>query len=343
MNRRSNLIGLFVATLVVFLPSATSARAGDGAGGYLEAKGAVAPGGVSSSQTKADTTGVVTRTGNARYVAVPARGAALIERIDPSGGQVVRKSLVTGGFTIPTVAIDGSLSGLSADGSRLALVQPLTTFPQAVTRLRVLNTTSLRTDNEIALRGSYSFDAISPNGRLLYLIQYTSPPNPTRYLVRAYDVTAGHMLSKPVIDPSEGGRPMTGRPITRVTSPDGRWAYTLYDGSDEGPFIHALDTSRHRAVCVDLGSISLPKNLSVFRLAVSPDGGQITVLGRGAEPVATVYTGTFEVTRATTSTANGGGVPWLLAAPIALAACITATGIVLLRRRRGGRLAAGGA
>ncbi len=196
---------------------------------------------------------------------------------------------------------------------------------------------------QIALRGSYTFDAISPNGRLLYLIQYSSPPDPTRYLVRAYDVAAGHMLSKPVIDPSEGGRPMTGRPITRVTSPDGRWAYTLYDGSDEGPFIHALDTSDHRAVCVDLDGISLPRNLSVFRLTVSSDGGQLTVLGRGAEPVAAVDTRTFEVTRATASTGSGGGVPWLVVAPIALAACLTATGLALLRRRRGRRLAAGGA
>jgi hypothetical protein len=222
----------------------------------------------------------------------------------------------------------------------------LQTFPQAETKLDVLNATSLHSLQKISLRGSFSFDAISPDGGLLYLIQYTSPVDPTRYLVRAYDVAAGRLLHEPVVDPTETGRPMTGRPITRTMSPDGRWAYTLYDGSDEGPFIHALDTARHRAVCVDLDSIALPRSLSGFRLSASRDANELTVLDRRDEPLAAMDTQTFEISKATTqatgATSRGGGVPWLLIAFVA-ALATGASAVWLARRRRRHGLAAGDA
>ena len=49
---------------------------------------------------------------------------------------------------------------------------------------------------------------------------------------------------------------MRGQPLTRATSPDGRWAYTLYDGAGKEPFIHALDTSTRSARCIDLDAAS---------------------------------------------------------------------------------------
>ena len=42
----------------------------------------------------------------------------------------------------------------------------------------------------------------------------------------------------------------SGLPISRVTSHDGSWAYTLYGGPHE-TFIHALDTLNAGAVCID--------------------------------------------------------------------------------------------
>ena len=54
---------------------------------------------------------------------------------------------------------------------------------------------------------------------------------------------------------------MTGKPVTRAMSPNGQWAYTLYQGSDEGPFVHALDTSGRSAKCIDLDGLNLPTNL----------------------------------------------------------------------------------
>ena len=45
---------------------------------------------------------------------------------------------------------------------------------------------------------------------------------------------------------------MAGYPMTREVSADGRWHYTLYNGTEGHPFIHALDTTGPRAKCIDL-------------------------------------------------------------------------------------------
>jgi hypothetical protein len=348
MRRRSAVIAaLLSATLAaLFACTATaSAKGPPDANRYLEAKGVVNPSALPGGGPSGGRTEILSKSGDARYVTLPADASSVLLRIDTADGKVTASRLVRDGFTIPTVAIDRSASGLSADGRRLALVQPLRTFPQAETKLDVLNTTSLRSLEKISLRGSFSFDAISPDGGLLYLIQYTSPVDPTRYLVRAYDVAGSRLLHQPVVDPTEAGRPMTGRPITRAMSPDGRWAYTLYDGSDEGPFIHALDTARHRAVCVDLDSIALPRSLSGFRLSASGDANELTILDRRDEPLAAMDTQTFEISKATAQTtgaSGGGGMPWLLIASVATLAT-GASALWLAQRRRRHGLAAGDA
>ena len=65
---------------------------------------------------------------------------------------------------------------------------------------------------------------------------------------------------------------MRGQPLSRAMSPDGRWAYTLYDGNGETPFVHALDTSRATARCIDLDAIGGDENLWRLRLACAATG-----------------------------------------------------------------------
>jgi len=113
----------------------------------------------------------------------------------------------------------------------LVLIQPCAGYPLAQTPLMVVDAQRLRTLQIAKLHGDFSFDAISPRGSLVYLIEYTSPTDPTRYRVRAYDLAANRLLSQPVVDPREQGEKMGGSPLTRATSPNGRWAYTLYDGA----------------------------------------------------------------------------------------------------------------
>ena len=45
---------------------------------------------------------------------------------------------------------------------------------------------------------------------------------------------------------------MAGYPVTRATTSTGGWVYTLYRQDNNYPFIHALDTVHHTAICVGL-------------------------------------------------------------------------------------------
>src|SRR4051812_28021788 len=317
---------------LVLLLAAPAALAKEG--GYLNEKGVVTPG-----QVQAPPRALVGPPGSGSvFVAQPTDDGTALARIDTQNNAAVRSRKVDLGFTIPTVAIDKTTSGLSADGKTLVLARPLSGLGQATTQFEVLNAESLRFREPISLRGTYSFDAISPDGNLVYLIQYTSPANPSHYLVRAYDLRAGHLLHAPVIDPSEAGQPMTGRPVTRVMGPSGQWAYTLYQGSKEGPFVHALDTSGHRAVCVDLDELNLPENLSGSHLAVSSTGDELTITRHGNE-LANVDTQTFAVSPPATG-GDGHGFPWVLIAVLALAAAAVA-GVTSRAVRRRRRLASG--
>ena len=167
---------------------------------------------------------------------------------------------------------------------------------------------------------------MSPDGRWLYLIQYTSPDDPLQYRVRALDSRSGRLDPKPIVDPREPGEAMNGHPLTRATSPDGRWAYTLYDGT-EHPFVHALDTANRSARCIDLDWLHGRKDLWAMRFAVSPDGGELRVHS-GEKTVALVDTGTWAA--ATGAERDDGWSPWVYVLPRRRAA----------RRVRAGRAAA---
>lgn len=241
--------------------------------------------------------GVLAPGDDARYVTLPAGRDTLVARVERDGGRVLRSLLVPGRFTIAAVAYDGSAAGLSADGRTLVLIRPRARFPRAQTVFAVLDAGRMRLRDTVTLRGDFSFDAISPSGSWLYLVQYLSPRDPTRYLVRLYDLRAGRLLPEPIIDPREVGNVMRGSPITRAASPDGRWAYTLYDGAGDHPFIHALDTVGLTARCIDLHELAAYPDLFELRLRGGGGGGGYTLtVVDGDELLAVVNTRTFSVT-----------------------------------------------
>jgi hypothetical protein len=275
----------------------------------------------------------------ARYVTLWAgpRGT-VVARVARNGGWIVRSRLLQGMFTIPAVAYDGSASGLSADGSELVLIQPRTSFPRARTSFAVFDARRLRLLKLLRLRGDFSFDAISPSGSRIYLIQYLSPKDATKYAVRAYDLRAGRLLPDPVVDPHEADEQMRGQPLSRAMSPDGRWAYTLYDGNGKTPFVHALDTSRATARCIDLDALKGNRYLWRLRLTIRGNGKQLAVRD-GSETELVVSTKTFAVRKPTAPTAapetrqeSSLTWPWAAGAS-ALALVVAAAGLVVATRR----------
>jgi hypothetical protein len=267
--------------------------------------------------------GVAAPGGTVRYLTVTVGKQTVVEATRRGGGQIVRMETWPGIGTIPAVAYDGSASGLSADRRTLVLIEPRTSFPRAETRLLVVDARTLRNADVVPLRGDFSFDAVSPNGSRIFLIHYTSATDPTRYEVRAYDVGTRRLLPRPIVDPRDATEKMRGNPLSRVMSPNGRFAYTLYDGGGH-PFVHALDTAGSSARCIDLEGIPAKTNLWALRLHLTGAGKVLTV-DRGSTSLVALDTRTWERPPAASSVrwwpiAVAFGLVLLLAAAITLAA-----------------------
>lgn len=227
-----------------------------------------------------------------RYVAVGAGRDTIVEVQHAGAGAPVSALRLSGRYGIPGVDYSGATTGLSADGRTLVLAELPQSTPPRTTRLVVLDTRRVAVRIRLALPGWSTVDAISPNGRWLYLIHYPSS-DISRYEVRAYDLVARRLLPKRVVDPRERGEAMTGFPVGRVMSGDGRWAYTLYLRPSGVPFIHALDTAGLRAVCVDLPSLG-NADMTTVHLGLPPGGGTLGVDVDGVTR-AVINTHTFAV------------------------------------------------
>jgi hypothetical protein len=280
-------------------------------------------------------TGVTVPGASERFFAIQAGRGTVVESVYRAGGLLQAHTTVPGAFTIPAVAQDGTTTGLSANAQTLVLVRPRLTYPQRRTRLAVLDAPSLHLRSTITLRGDFSVDAISPDGHSLYLIEYTTPGDPFAYAVRSLDLRSGRLDPGQIVDPRERDEAMHGLPISRAMSPDGRWAYTLYDGAGGGPFVHALDTKARAARCLDLPL--LPGGVDIAGLSLVMRGGQLQVRS-GIGPVAFIDRRTFAISRhdpakRAAAAPNGppsDGFPWGLGAAAAAAGAVA---LFVLRRR----------
>jgi len=276
-----------------------------------------------------------------RYVAFPGHGSTTLVKLRREDGVVLRHREIRGEHVVGAVAMDASTTGLSADGATLVLIDRRGARPQRVTHLVVVDTLTLRPTARLELLGDFSLDGISPDARRLYLIRYRAPrSNPLDYAVRAYDVPHRRLLPKPIVDARHPDEKMTGFPMTRALSADGRWAYTLYGGGDEN-FVHALDMGSGRAFCIDLEGLSADE-LAAMKLAVRK--GHVDLLNQAGEPVRRIDASTFKVTTPPQQAidlkpgarakdddgAPSDGFPWGLAAAVA---AVGAGALVLLRRR----------
>jgi len=219
-----------------------------------------------------DGAGITSPDGTLRYLAVNNGSKTILEALHVHDGTLMNWVWLNGVFAVP--AISWTATGVSADGKTLVL----TTYPwltRSATFL-VLRVPDLTTKRVVRLKGAWSFDAVSPNARTLYLIQGL----PGRYLVRAYDLRHGRLLERVIADRREKG-PMSGAPVTRAMSANGRWAYTLYLRGNGTGFVHALDTVGRAAVCVDLPWRAMDSWAWDARLWVSRDGRTLHLRQRG--------------------------------------------------------------
>lgn len=235
--------------------------------------------------------GVVAPDGKTRYVTLTTGRQTIVSFVRLPSGQVHQWRQLPGYFGVPVIALDGTTDGVSGDGRTLVLATP---SGGVTTEFALIDTKTLKL-RRITLRGTWSYDAISPDGSVLYLIQYATIAPAVSYRVRAYDLDARRLLSRAIVDAEIGERLMRGWSVTRRTSSDGRWAYTLYARAKKEPFVHALDTVRRQAYCIDLPlDLKRPEQMAL-RLALRAD--RRLEVRQGREIVAAVDTRNFVVHR----------------------------------------------
>jgi hypothetical protein len=285
------------------------------AAALLTAPAAAGDGIASLAQQGGD--GVLSPDGQMRYVALDTGGAqwTLLTSTSTSSGRTAMTASLIGSWGIPTLNGNAPAIGLSADGRRLVLAE---TAPSDPSKFVFYDPRTMRFVGGAVLKGSFTFDALSPDGTRMYLVQHTSTLDQSRYVVRAYDLEHGRLLPGRIADRTQKNWVMQGYPVTRASSGDGRMVYTLYQNPGGYPFVHALDTVAGVAHCVGLPL----SNDRLYDVTLAVHGKHVSV-GRSYE----IDTTTWRLSR------THAGFPWWTLSFAALLP-FAAAGALLLRRRR---------
>lgn len=278
--------------------------------------------------------GVASHDGAFHYVAVPSgRNGTLLEKIGVARGQVFWWMRLPGSWGTPTIGNGASTGqGFSRDGRTLVLASWSGSPFASPSKFLVVDPKRAKILRTITLRGSFTFDAISPDGSRMYLIQYTHAASNdlTHYIVRGYDVRTNRLMPGKIADRREHEDTMAGYALTRTTSADGRWVYTLYQKPNGEPFVHALDTVGAAAYCVDLPS-SPSTNQALYNVVLSLGNHDRTlaVHWRSGRPWLNVAVGSWRVS------SPRAGFPWAwVGAGIGGGVALLSAGGLLLWRRR---------
>jgi hypothetical protein len=271
-----------------------------------------------------------------RYVALNDGTNTYLEAIQKRNGTVFNIGVVKGTWGVPLIGFDGSTGGLSTDGSTLVLGDANPAFgPNGVRKSSsfvVVDPRRLTERMRFSLTGDFSFDALSPNGETLFLIQHVSTTDLSRYIVRAYDLQAGRLLAGRIADKAQRGWVMTGYAVTRTTSADGRWVYTLYRLDGGYPFVHALDTVNRQAHCIGVPWTGSQDNLAFLRLSLRESGRRLDIHWRDGTLVASIDSRTFRLSPPTNP--SGGSFPWwAIVVPAAVLGLAVFVRVVIRRQK----------
>jgi hypothetical protein len=265
--------------------------------------------------------GALSPDGSTRYVAVPAGTHTTLLAIRTKDGLIANEADLLGSYGIPVLTFNAqTYEGLSHDGRTLVLGD---TQQLAESHFLVYNTKTLRMTDGIVLKGTFGYDALSPDSSRLYLIQRPNPTDFQHYVVRAYDLRTNRLLPGRIADRTQKGWVMQGSAMTRTTSADGRWVYTLYYNPGGYPFIHALDTVRGVAHCVGLPATASEQN-GLGNVVLALHGKRLAVHWRSGRSWLNVDLASWRV-----SPAGSGGFPWLW---LALGIGLAAAALLLLRK-----------
>ena len=261
------------------------------------------------------------------YVALPdERGGTLLETL--LRGAVYPGPRFAGSWGIPTIGNSYTAGGTGLSQDDRILVLASTSGPYAKrSKFLIVDLRHFKQTRTVALPGSFSFDALSPDASRMYLIQYTSAGDLSHYIVRDYDLRTDRLLPGKIVDRSEHEESMAGSAVSRATSANGRWVYTLYQKPSGELFIHALDTVGAAAHCIDLPE---HRGSSDIVLSLRNGGRTLAAHWSSGRPWLDVAVGSWRISY------PGGAFPWAwLGAGLGGGLALLSAAGLFLRRRRG--------
>jgi hypothetical protein len=223
------------------------------------------------------------------YVVTALTGSTRLAALDPLSGRTLAQTTIPSGYALPQLGFGGPTAGLSPNGAWLALTgQGRSSSGQTVTSFLIGPTSLSEPFTEIHVIGQFDFDALSNDGRNLYLIEPLKDPG--HYHVRLYDVAGKTLLDQVVVDKNEPKEAMAGLRGDSVAQPAGSYVYTIYARQNDGPFIHALPLDESLAFCLDLPGdpINDVEEEFLWSLAITPDGSTLYAVNGSLGHVAVI-------------------------------------------------------
>jgi hypothetical protein len=169
--------------------------------------------------------------------------------------------------------------------SRESGLEVLTRYSRGSTELRVGASRYL-------LHGNYEVEALSPNGRRLFLVHWKN----LGYDLQRLDLASRRLSPTRLDEPDEK---MSGTAASAVATRDGRWLLTLYSKANGSSFVHALDLRSGVAHCVDLPLSGDYPVVAATALTLSPSEDRLYLASPLLGRVTTVDMGELEVTKVT--------------------------------------------
>jgi hypothetical protein len=234
--------------------------------------------------------GILATDGESHFVAAKLGQNTKLMQLAVRDDSTLRSSTIDGAFGIPMLGVHNVPLGMFRDGKTFVL-QSVSNNP--TTTFQLIDTSDLATRDTITLKGTYAFDALSPDGSKLYVIEHKSANDLQHYIVRAYDLGTHTLMPGRIADKAQKSWVMQGWPVTRTQTANGRWVYTLYANPGGYPFVHALDTVKGVAHCVGFAWRGDTGPLFDYRMEVR--GNKLAVLSGGGTVYRTIDRTTWAV------------------------------------------------
>src|SRR5438132_6696344 len=220
-----------------------------------------------------------------------------VRGLEPSTGAAQVSFTVDGRWSVPA-AYGPAPSGLSANGKWMVLVAPPVTVTGGgmLNRFAVVDLAQKKLDRVVNANGDLGFDAVSDDGRNLYLVEHLVPA--PHYAVRVASFNGASGLGSGILGQIKTAEPEVMNGLYHASVAVGAdWFLSLYSNPGRGPFIHALNTTQLYAQCI-LNMPDVPVALRpAWSMVPEPKHARLYAVNRAGGVVSEVDTGALTVRR----------------------------------------------